>query len=731
VSRRNFLGRAAALLAAVVTVGGAFATPTATAELYNPRQDWLRASQAGLFLHWGERTSPSHTSCTSWENDVTNGGWSPTYWVNEAKKLHASYLVFASFHSRLGYARAYPSKVPGSCATKRDFLGETIKAAGAAGLKVLVYMTDDPQWHDEGGHEWLDSKAYSTYKGKTVDLTGRDGFGQFSYDNFVEVMQRYPKADYPALSGFWIDNDNDYWISHGLYEKVQQDRPEFLLSNNNEDTPIMDTISNEQKTGMSPSYDYPQAVYTAAPRLTEACYKLPSSGAWWYDGSNSSVDTKLNIGRYITNAGSSVKSNMAETAMVNGKFPSNQETYNNFLNGYLNQIWESLDGTEGGGYMYGGMQPGFWNDGSHGVITVKKDNPNLQYVHVLTKPSTSTLKIRDNGYKISRVTNLRTGAAISFTQSGGTLSLTGLSNWDQYDTVFKVESSGREGIYTSGVTVTASASASGHAASAAGDGNYLTYWDNNKTLPVNLDFSLGSAKKVQYVGINQREDSVGYARSSTEQSARIKEYKVFVSNDGTNWGSAVKSGTLPSHRGVQIIDLPATTTSHVRVQVTSTYAASSDSTRYKRLRVDEAWIGSAYAASGGGGDPGPEPTRYEAENAVVANGVVEANHPGFSGTGFVNYDNAVGGYVEWTVDAATAGATKLTFGYANGTPDNRPVALAVNGTATGNLDFPSTSVWTTYTTVTTTANLNAGANTVRATATTANGGPNADYLDVG
>ncbi|MFD1047624.1 CBM35 domain-containing protein, partial [Kibdelosporangium lantanae] len=132
-----------------------------------------------------------------------------------------------------------------------------------------------------------------------------------------------------------------------------------------------------------------------------------------------------------------------------------------------------------------------------------------------------------------------------------------------------------------------------------------------------------------------------------------------------------------------------------------------------------------------GGDPGPEPTRYEAENATISNGVVESNHPGFSGTGFVNYDNAVGGYVEWTVNATAAGATKLTFGYANGTADNRPVALTVNGTAVGNVDFPSTSVWTTYTSVTTTANLNAGANTVRATATTANGGPNADYLDVG
>ncbi len=725
MSRRGIVG----LLAALVTVAGLMAVPTASAELQNPRQDWLRASQAGLFLHWGMRTSPSHTSCSSWENDVTNGGWTPQYWVTEAKKLHAQYLVFASFHSRLGYARAYPSKIPGSCATKRDFLGETIKAAGAAGLHVLVYMTDDPQWHDEGGHEWLDSSAYSSYKGHSVNLTTRDGFGEFSYDNFVEVMQRYPKSDYPALSGFWIDNDNAYWESHNLYQRVQQDRPEFLLSNNNEDTPIMDTISNEQKTGMSPSYDYPQAVYTAAPRLIEACYKLPSSGAWWYDGSNSSVDYKLNIGRYISNSGSSVKSNMAETAMVNGKFPSNQEAYNNFLNGYLNQIWESLDGTEGGGYMYGGMQPGFWNDGAHGMITVKKDNPNLQYIHVLTKPSGSTLKIRDNGYKITKVTNLRTGASVAFSQGGGSLTLTGLSTWDQYDTVFKVEASGREGIYTSGVTMSASASASGHAAAAANDNDYLTYWDSNKTTPVSLRWDLGSAKRIQYLGINQREDSVSYARSSSEQSARIKEYRVYVSSDGTNWGSPIKTGTLPSHRGVQFIDLPVTTARHVRLEVVNTYAASSDGTRYKRLRIDEAWVGSDYAASGGG-NPDPEPNRYEAENAVISNGVVESNHAGFSGTGFVNYTNAVGGYVEWTVNVDTAGPHTLKFGYANGTADNRPVSLSVNGTAAGNVDFPGTGAWTTYTSVSASATLNAGSNTVRATATTANGGPNADYLDV-
>jgi alpha-L-fucosidase len=721
--------RATALLAALAVGGalitGAVAPRTAQADLQNPRQDFLRGSVSGLFLHWGERTSPAHTSCSSWESDVTSGGWTPDYWVSEAQKLHAQYLVLATFHSRLGYARPWPSAIPGSCSTKRDFLGELISAASAQGLRVILYMTDDPQWHNEGGHEWLDSSAYSSYKGHSVDLTSRDGFGEFSYDNFFEVMNRYP-----TLGGFWIDNDNQYWIDHNLYQQIYQKRPNYTISNNNEDTPIMDMISNEQKTGMTPSYDYPQATYTAAPRLTEADFKLPSTGAWWYDGSNPSVDRMLTIGRLVTNAGSSIKALMAETAQVNGKFPSNQTSFNTFINGYLNPIWESLNGTEGGGYMYGGLQPGFWNDGAHGVTTIAKTDPNRQYIHVLTPPSTSTLRIRDNGYRVSGVTNLRTGAAISFSQSGGTLTLTGLSGWDPYDTVFKVTTDGREGIYpASSYTMSASASASGHGASAGADGSYLTYWDNNKTLPVSLSFDLGSSKAVRYLGVNQREDSVSYSRSSTEQSARIRDYKVFVSSDGTNWGSAVKTGTLPDHRGVAFIDLPATTTRHVRLEVDSTYAASSDSTRYKRLRIDEAWVGGAYAGSG---TTPPPPNRYEAESAAYSAGsTVDSDHTGFSGTGFVNTGNAVSAYVEWTVNAASAGNATAVLHYSNGTTVNRPMDVSVNGTVvSAGRAFNGTANWDTWADSTLTVPLNAGTNTIRVTATTANGAPNLDYLEV-
>ncbi len=130
--------------------------------------------------------------------------------------------------------------------------------------------------------------------------------------------------------------------------------------------------------------------------------------------------------------------------------------------------------------------------------------------------------------------------------------------------------------------------------------------------------------------------------------------------------------------------------------------------------------------------PGPAPAnRYEAESATISQGVVESNHTGFSGTGFVNYDNLVGGYVQWTVNAATAGPAAVRFRYANGTTVNRPMDIAVNGApAVAGLAFNGTGTWDTWQTVTTTVNLAAGTNTIRATATTANGGPNADYLEL-
>ncbi|MGP3979554.1 alpha-L-fucosidase [Streptomyces sp. KR80] len=585
---------AALVLALTASLTGA---PPAAAEVEHPRQQWLRDSTAGLFLHWGMFTAPRHLDCAEWERDVTAGGWTPDYWVDEARKLGASYIVLATFHSRLGYARPWPSKIPGSCATERDILGELVKAGKAKDVRIILYMTDDPQWHKEQGVETLDSAAYSAYKGRQVDLTTRDGFGMYSYDLFFEVMDNYPD-----LAGFWIDNDNAYWERNRLYEQIREKRPSWLLSNNNEDTPIMDTVSNEQKTGMTPAYDYPQAAFTPMPRLTEADYKLPSSGAWWYDGSDHPVDFRLSTGRHIANAGSSMKSLMAETPMVNGKFPPNQERFNDFMAAWVPPIRSSLFGTEGGGYMYGGMQPGFWNDGAHGAVTVEP-GARTQYVHVLTRPRTDMVRLRDNGYQVTRVTNLRTGERMRFHQSGGHLTILGIDDWDAYDTVFRVHTTGQQGFYAPSVLkASASSSLDGHPAGNLVDGSFKNYWDSDAQLPVSVTLDLGKRRKAAYLAVNQREWSPTHARESfgrPEDSARIKDYRVYVSDDGERWGQPVRTGAMRSARGAQYLDIGEQHARYIKLEVLNTWGGPQAPEHFRKLRIDEIKVAHGYPEASG------------------------------------------------------------------------------------------------------------------------------------
>src|SRR5205814_9617764 len=125
-----------------------------------------------------------------------------------------------------------------------------------------------------------------------------------------------------------------------------------------------------------------------------------------------------------------------------------------------------------------------------------------------------------------------------------------------------------------------------------------------------------------------------------------------------------------------------------------------------------------------------EPTRYEAESATLSQATVASNHTGFSGAGFVDYTNVAGSSVQWTVNVSSAGTTKLSFRYANGSTADRPMDISVNGSlAMGGVSFPATANWDTWQTVTITATLNAGSNTIKATAVNATGGPNVDSLE--
>ncbi len=121
--------------------------------------------------------------------------------------------------------------------------------------------------------------------------------------------------------------------------------------------------------------------------------------------------------------------------------------------------------------------------------------------------------------------------------------------------------------------------------------------------------------------------------------------------------------------------------------------------------------------------------RYYAVDAQGYDGWAETTNPGFEGTAYWNFNNALGSYIDWTVDVPADDYYELSFRYANGAADNRSLKVTVNGQE-NYVDFYPTGAWTTWSENHTYVQLKAGRNTIRTESNTSNGGPNIDFMNV-
>lgn len=102
---------------------------------------------------------------------------------------------------------------------------------------------------------------------------------------------------------------------------------------------------------------------------------------------------------------------------------------------------------------------------------------------------------------------------------------------------------------------------------------------------------------------------------------------------------------------------------------------------------------------------------------------------GYSGTGYVLFDPANPGRVDFQTDVSAAGAYRLSFRYSLPDAPAKALQVAVNDAAlTAPLSFTSTAS-NAWSTAAITVDLRSGPNTVRLSSA-ANGGPALDYLDV-
>jgi hypothetical protein len=128
--------------------------------------------------------------------------------------------------------------------------------------------------------------------------------------------------------------------------------------------------------------------------------------------------------------------------------------------------------------------------------------------------------------------------------------------------------------------------------------------------------------------------------------------------------------------------------------------------------------------------PRPELLPLQAEDAYLSGAIVSKDNIGFVGTGYADYRNSTGDYIEWTVKIDVPGTYNTGFTYANGGIGDRPLKINYDESDFGILQFSSTLSWNTWSFLN--ANsvyLTRGTHKIRATAIGFSG-PNIDQLSL-
>lgn len=123
-------------------------------------------------------------------------------------------------------------------------------------------------------------------------------------------------------------------------------------------------------------------------------------------------------------------------------------------------------------------------------------------------------------------------------------------------------------------------------------------------------------------------------------------------------------------------------------------------------------------------------TRYQAETATVNHSTMHSNAAASNGqfVGNMDYSDS---YVEFNVNAPTAGTYKLKVAFANGSSTTSTHNLSINGGPVTTVSYPVTFGWLSARSgeiKTITADLNAGSNTIKFSKGT--GFAELDYIDI-
>ena len=123
------------------------------------------------------------------------------------------------------------------------------------------------------------------------------------------------------------------------------------------------------------------------------------------------------------------------------------------------------------------------------------------------------------------------------------------------------------------------------------------------------------------------------------------------------------------------------------------------------------------------------PQTFEAENADRRGPSLAKNNGGYTGKGFIDFQEPSGEHLKWLIQTKSGGGCTLSFRYALA-GGSRPLQLKVNGKIIAKaLPFKGTGSWTTWKSIAAIAPLKTGVNEILLEST-GSSGPNVDSLTI-
>ena len=447
MSNRTFVAVVAILLLLAVGAGQGSAN---TKGIPN-----MRAMKYGFFVHYVPRiTVDSHGKSIA-DPDTLADSFDATGFANDLKSMGVEYVIFTAWHYKM--VALYPSKVmpkwlPEGHVTRRDMIGDMIKAVKANGIRVILYT------HPRDGHDFEPAEQDLTGWGSgatSVDPNWKT-FDFAKWNNFInemygELVDRYGN-DIDGIyldEGHWFGNSYKVVDYVRLRDTIKGKHPHLIMLTNyfgnlytcdigdlefagsgtfsgsdgdmwtGRRQPVAPVIgsswvasrpSSENTVTFSPESIFRYTILQAGINTDGLGVQWatgPYSGGGWETGV---MDTMRKVGEYVARISRSIK----------GTYPSTS---------YITQDGRSIS------YL------------SWGVATRSTDDK-YEYIHVLKPPTSNTLRLPSpaDGKTFEAARLVSNGHAVTMHQDRDELSLTLQASdaWDALDTAVELTVKGKK-----------------------------------------------------------------------------------------------------------------------------------------------------------------------------------------------------------------------------------------------------------------------------------------------